>query len=114
MTNDAEKSGTQSTTDRIPSPKRSVEHKVKSWPHLFQATLVGSKTHELRRATDRDYRVGDILCLQEFDPVTKCYTGRELKVRITYVTSAEFPCALSENALHPDFCILSIAKVEGQ
>jgi hypothetical protein len=23
------------------------------------------------------------------------------------------PCALSENALHPDFCILSITKVEG-
>jgi hypothetical protein len=32
-------------------------------------------------------------------------------VRITYVTSAETPCALSEECLHPDFCILSIIKV---
>jgi hypothetical protein len=88
-----------------------VEHRVKSWPHLFEATVAGVKNHELRRASDRDYRVGDTLRLQEFDPVARRYTARELTVRITYITSAKFPCALSEGALHPDFCILSIAKL---
>ncbi len=89
----------------------SVDHKVKSWPNLFEATLAGDKTHDLRRMADRDYRVGDTLRLQEFDPVTQRYSGRELIVRITYVTSAEHPCALSEGGLHSDYCILSIVKV---
>jgi hypothetical protein len=78
---------------------------------LFEATLAGIKTHELRRLTDRDYQVGDTLLLQEYDPSTKTYSGRELAVRITYMTSVEAPCALSEECLHPDFCILSIVKV---
>jgi len=87
-----------------------VEHVVKSWPHLFEATLTGAKTHDLRRANDRDYRVGDILRLQEFDPDTRRFTGRELRVRITYITSARFPCALSDSSLDPAYCILSITK----
>lgn len=88
-----------------------MTHEVKSWPHLFSAILSGSKSHELRRLTDRDYRVGDTLLLREYDPETSCYTGREHSVRITYVTSAEFPCALSNGGLHRDYCILSIAPV---
>src|ERR1700730_18449961 len=86
------------------STRGPVEHKVKSWPHLFEATLAGFKTHEVRRLGDRDYRVGDRLRLQEFDPATATYSGRELLVRITYVTSAQTPCALSEECLHEDFC----------
>ena len=97
--------------DASSDTKRQAEHKVKSWPHLFEAVLSGVKTHELRRVKDRDYRVGDLLRLQEFDPITKIYSGRELAVKITYITSADFPCALSERALSSDFCILSIAKL---
>jgi hypothetical protein len=87
-----------------------MEHRVKSWPSFFEATLSGVKTHDVRRATDRDYRVGDTLRLMEFDPEKQVYTGREQCVRITYITSAKLPCALSEACLHPDYCILSIAK----
>ena|SRR5690348_15312356 len=87
-----------------------VEHRVKSWPSFFEATLAGVKTHDVRRMRDRDYRVGDTLRLQEFDPEKQRYTGRELCVRITYITSADLPCALSEACLHPDYCILSITK----
>ena len=94
------------------SPAQSVvEHDVKSWPSFFEAILAGTKLHEVRRVTDRHYEVGDCLRLREYDPVTKKYTGREQLVRITYITSAELPCALSEECLHPDFCILSIVKV---
>jgi uncharacterized protein DUF3850 len=88
-----------------------AEHRVKSWPHLFVSTLSGDKKHELRRISDRDYRVGDFLVLQEFDPATQRYSGRELRVKITYITSADSPCALSRSALDPEFCILSIEKV---
>lgn len=88
----------------------SMEHRVKSWPRFFEATLAGVKTHDVRRLGDRDYQVGDTLRLMEFDPKEERYTGRELCVRITYITSAKLPCALSETCLHPDYCILSITK----
>ena len=86
-----------------------IEHRVKSWPTFFEATLSGVKTHDVRRI-DREYHVGDTLRLQEFDPERQQYTGRELCVRITFITSANLPCALSEACLHPDYCILSITK----
>jgi hypothetical protein len=41
-----------------------VEHSVKSWPQFFDVALSGAKVHEVRRLTDRDYRVGDRLRLQ--------------------------------------------------
>lgn len=83
-------------------------HKIKSWPRLFQATLEGSKKHDLRKASDRDYQVGDTVILQEYIPETETYTGRELKTKITYATSADNPCALSNNGLKEDFVILSL------
>lgn len=104
-------SATERHPDAPAAARGSVEHSVKSWPRLFEATLTGTKVHEVRRLTDRDYRVGDRLRLREYDPFTATYSGRELVVRITYITSAEAPCALSEECLHPDFCILSIVKV---
>lgn len=87
-----------------------MEHRVKSWPEFFEAILSGAKTHEVRRMSDRDYQVGDSLRLMEFDPKTTKYTGRELSVRITFVTSADSPCALSDTCLHPDYCIISVVK----
>lgn len=93
------------------APRASIEHRVKSWPHLFEATQSGRKTHDMRRSTDRDYRVGDTLRLQEYDPIKQVYTGRELSVEITYVTSSEFPCALSGAGLNPEYCILSVRKI---
>jgi Domain of unknown function (DUF3850) len=102
---------TEDRSESVPRSRRPLEHKVKSWPRYFEATLTGAKAHDVRRWTDRDYQVGDCLRLQEYNPITASYTGRELVVRITYITSAEAPCALSGECLHPDFCILSIVKV---
>jgi hypothetical protein len=86
-------------------------HKLKCWTKFFDPIHRGEKRHDLRRATDRNFRIGDHLMLQEFDPEANRYTGRNQLVEITYITSSEEPCALSEIALNPDFCILSIAPV---
>lgn len=88
-----------------------VAHDLKCWPQFFEAIAAGRKRHDLRRAYDRDFRVGDRLKLREFDPETERYTGQEQTVEITYITSAEQACALSEEALNPDYCILSIAPI---
>ena len=86
-----------------------VVHELKCWPEFFVAIAAGEKRHDLRRCYDRDFSVGDRLQLREFDPVSHCYTGREQYVAVTYITSASRRCALSDEALHRDFCILSIA-----
>jgi hypothetical protein len=83
-------------------------HRLKCWPEFFDPIRRGLKAHDLRRADDRAFAVGDRMLLEEYDPETASYTGRSVIVRITYITSADLPCALSQDALHPDFCILSI------
>lgn len=85
-------------------------HTVRSWSHLFEAMRKGLKTHDLR-LNDRDYKVGDILLLQEYDNIDACYTGRELQMQITYITGRQaVPCAVSTAVLAPDYVILSVQR----
>lgn len=88
-------------------------HELKSWPHLFEAILSGAKKHELRRCDDRDFSVGDILDLREFDPEAGRYTGRRCRVEVTYITSTDNPCALSSEALAATHSILSVSLLPG-
>ncbi len=87
-----------------------MRHDVKSWPDFFGPIVEGRRTHELRR-NDRGYAVGDRMLLREFDPRIQQYTGRTATVEITSLTSGENPCAVSDQGLHPDFCILSVRLV---
>lgn len=86
-------------------------HKVKSWTAFFQAFKNGSKKHDMRDMKDRNYAVDDILILQEYDPFKGEYTGDELHMKITYITSRNTPCAFSSAALDRDYCILSLEKM---
>ncbi|WP_457492271.1 DUF3850 domain-containing protein [Tardiphaga sp. P5_C7] len=83
-------------------------HHLKCWPQFFDEIASGRKKHDLRRADDRNFKVGDTIVLEEYSPETEAFTGRTLMVEVTYITSADLPCALSKDALHPSFCILSI------
>ena len=85
-----------------------MNHKVKSWSHLFQAIVAGGKKHDIRDMRDRDYKLGDMITLQEFDIVKGKYTGREADVKITYMTNRDTPCAFSSSVLDRNFAILSI------
>lgn len=84
-------------------------HHVKSWAHFFDAIAAGQKTHDLRK-DDRNYQVGDILVLRRYDNINGVYTGEELPVDVTYITSKTVPCAFSSAVLPPDYAILSIQK----
>lgn len=88
-----------------------VAHELKCWPQFFEAIRDGRKRHDLRRADDRAFAVGDRLRLCEFDPSSNRFTGRRQDVVVTFVTSADQPCALSNAALNPSYCILSIAPL---
>ena len=86
-------------------------HYVKSWTHLFQVAKAGKKTHDIRDMTERDYKVGDILVLEEFDYTTGQYTGDSVDMEITYITDRLTPCAFSSAVLKPGYGVLSIKKL---
>ena len=84
-----------------------TEHVLKTWPQYFKEIKAGNKVHELR-IMDRDYKVGDILVLQEYDPVTEKFSGDYVHAEITYITDQKQQCAFFQKAMNPNFGILSI------
>ena len=63
------------------------KHELKIWPEYFQAVWDGSKTFEVRK-NDRDYKVGDMLVLLEWDPNKDEWTGSGICKRVTYILDA--------------------------
>jgi hypothetical protein len=59
-------------------------HYLKTWPEYFRSIKAGYKKAELRR-NDRDYKVNDTLCLQEYDPDGGGYTNDRINVYVTHV-----------------------------
>lgn len=97
------------------SPEPTPKHRLKSWVGLFEPIAAGRKLYDLR-VLDRDYRIGDACLLSEFDPLTRTYTGRDLLVEITYITSGtgqegHQACAASPVALHPATGILGYRPI---
>ena len=53
----------------------------KSWSEFFELILAGKKDSDYRLA-DFEAKEGDILVQKEWDPKTKQFTGREIRMRI--------------------------------
>lgn len=90
-------------------------HDLKVWPPYFDALADGSKPFEVRR-DDRQFRVGDVLRLREWDlhPGTaqeieaKGYTGREVTLRVTYVLAG---LAAHQFGVAQGYCVLGLAAL---
>lgn len=87
-----------------------TRHELKTWPKYFAAVRSGQKRFEIRR-NDRDFKVGDILVLREFDPESETYTGQVEERQITFLLSEEdyggvihgfVAIGFGEIAPHPD------------
>lgn len=75
-------------------------HPLKTWPEYFE--VVGkSKTFEVRK-NDRNFKVGDILWLQEWSE-EKGYTGRDKKFTVTYLMIGE------QFGIKDDYCVMGIS-----
>lgn len=61
-----------------------MEIRKKTWPELFQKIKDGEKKFDVRIG-DFECNKGDILVLDEWDPATKQYTGREIRKKIGYI-----------------------------
>ncbi len=84
-----------------PARQPLTRHELKTWPEPFEEILRGRKRHEVRRA-DRPFAVGDELRLREWDPAWSRYTGRELSVRVTYLSPG------GTWGLPADLCVMSV------
>lgn len=97
-----------------------MEHELKTWPEPFARIDAGVKTYEVRRS-DRDFQVGDTLCLREWDPrpgpsrlvgrqrqegVPRGYTGNELYVRVVHITMP------GQWGLPADVCVMGIELIK--
>lgn len=83
-------------------------HDLKTWPEWYEPSVQGKKTVEVRN-NDRDYAVGDVLHLREYQPphagFPGYYTGREHKAEVTHIlTGGQF-------GVEADYCLLSHGPV---
>jgi ASC-1-like (ASCH) protein len=62
-----------------------IIHVLKIFPIYFEAVEDGSKTFEIR-LNDRNFQIGDVLCLREWGGEKDGYTGREARRVVTYIT----------------------------
>ena len=78
-------------------------HELKTWSEPFQAIWEGEKQFEFRR-NDRDFKVGDVLFLREWNPDTG-YTKRAMITNVTYIMTSGF-------GVPEGYCIMSLGFAE--
>lgn len=83
-----------------------MTHALKTWPEFYGSIVDGSKPFELRK-NDRNFQLGDRLLIQEYDPVTKQYTGKECEKRIGYILRGA-----ERFGLKKDYVILGLETIE--
>ena len=76
-------------------------HELKTWPEYFQEVFISHKMFEVRKC-DRDFQLGDILILKEWNPVTEDYTGRKLARTVTYILHGP------QFGIEDGYCVMSI------
>lgn len=86
--------------DHLPSDERQ-KYEIKILPEYFKSVCDGSKTFELRR-NDRDYKVKDILILQEYDGIK--FTGHSVKAEVTYLLEGH-------EGISEGYCIMGIKVI---
>jgi hypothetical protein len=57
---------------------------LKTWPEYFWEVKRNKKTFEIRK-NDRNYQVGDILILEEYNPEEQQYSGEWCSREVTYI-----------------------------
>lgn len=67
-----------------------MTHKLKTYPNFFQVVEKGEKTFEVRK-NDRNFKIGDNIILDEYDPIENMYSGRHIHATITYIMDDNNP-----------------------
>jgi len=89
---------------QIPNPSQRQKHELKTWPSCFAAVQAGSKPFDVREK-DRDFQVGDVLLLREFDPESEQYTGNTVTRWVSYVLEG------GAFGVQPNWCVLGFSDL---
>lgn len=81
-----------------------MKHALKTHPQYYKEVRDGNKTFELRK-DDRPFSNGDTVILQEYDPITKKYTGEEQEFEIGYILRDA-----TKFGLKPGYCIFGLKE----
>ena len=77
-----------------------MTHELKIAPKYFEAVKNWTKPFEIRK-DDRNYQVGDIVILKEFNLMSGIYSGRQIARKISYVLRH-----CPEYGLEQGFCVI--------
>ena len=77
------------------------EHFLKIWPVYFTDVQKRLKNFEVRK-DDRNYSVGDVLILQEYNIEEQKYTGNEIRKTVSYKLSG------GQFGIETGYCILGL------
>lgn len=83
-------------------------HKVKCINPYFEDVLAGRKSFEIRK-NDRNYKVGDLMILWEYNPEREMFMNRHCLVEIVYVFEG---VKYGKYGLHKGYVILGIKNFE--
>ena len=81
-------------------------HELKTHPDVFQDVWDERKPFEIRN-NDRDFQIGDVLRLKEYDPGTKMFSGRSAARVVTYILGG--PDA-EKYGVKRGYCIMAMEK----
>lgn len=81
-----------------------VEHQLKILPQYFNDIIYHNKNFEIRK-NDRDFQVGDILVLNEWE--FGKYTGNIIIATVSYIYHAD-----GHHGVAPGYCILGLIDIQ--
>lgn len=85
--------------------RKPKDHQLKCWPDYFDPILSGEKNFDVRE-DDRDYQVGDVLVIREWDHLLEEYTGRIAIRKVTYKLHG------GQFGIKDGYCVLGIKTIE--
>jgi len=86
--------------------RKPILHELKTWSSFYAPLARGTKKFELRK-NDRDFQIGDMVQLKEYDPNVDYYTGRYIIARINYILLTAESMGLKEG-----YCIFCFEIIE--
>jgi hypothetical protein len=75
-------------------------HHLKCWPASYDEVVSNRKRFDIR-VNDRDFRVGDTLSLERWDPDAQAYTGEHVRRVVTCIVQGEY-------GLPSNLCVMSL------
>ncbi|MDB5236004.1 MAG: hypothetical protein JWR44_2997 [Hymenobacter sp.] len=86
------------------NPTQRQTHELKTWPSCFAAVKAGNKPFDVRE-NDRNFLVGDMLVLREYDPDAEQYTGQSITRWVSYVLEG------GAFGVQPNWCVLGFSDI---